>query len=128
VTPSSEGRPADHLANERTFLAWLRTAITLLGLGFVVAKFGLWLRELSILEAHGTKVAGSGTSLPIGIGILSLGAATAILGAVRYQSARRAIERGEIAAGHWVVMIVAGLVVVLALVLMAYLVESSLRA
>lgn len=122
------GRPADHLANERTFLAWLRTSVTLLGLGFVVAKFGLWLRELSLLERHGEKVASSGASLPIGLGILSLGAALAILGAIRYQTVRRAIERGEVAAGHWVITVVAGLVVVLAFVLMAYLLASSLRA
>ena len=36
----------DHLANERTFLAWTRTAITVMALGFVVAKFGILLREI----------------------------------------------------------------------------------
>jgi putative membrane protein len=36
----------DHLANERTYLAWVRTSITLIGLGFVVAKFELIVRSL----------------------------------------------------------------------------------
>ncbi len=36
-------RSTQHLANERTFLAWLRTCIALMGLGFVVARFSLFL-------------------------------------------------------------------------------------
>jgi putative membrane protein len=39
------------LANERTFLAWLRTSIAVMSLGFVVARFGLWLRELALRSA-----------------------------------------------------------------------------
>lgn len=39
--------PTDHLANERTFLAWIRTAVTIMAFGFVVARFGLLLRELA---------------------------------------------------------------------------------
>jgi len=127
VSPGSDGRLADHLANERTFLAWLRTAITLLGLGFVVARFGLWLREMSLLQPQVGRIAGSGTSLPIGVGILALAACTAILGAVRYHTVRRAIERGELSTNHWTITAVAGLIVALALVLMGYLVASSFR-
>jgi len=41
----------DHLANERTYLAWLRTGIATIGFGFVVAKFGLALRELTGVSA-----------------------------------------------------------------------------
>ena len=36
----TESQVRDHLANERTYLAWLRTGIALLGLGFIVAKLG----------------------------------------------------------------------------------------
>ncbi len=43
--PSSRTR--DHLANVRTFLAWVRTALALIGLGFVVARMGLFLRQLA---------------------------------------------------------------------------------
>ena len=39
----------EHLANERTFLAWVRTAVALIGLGFVIVKFALFLKEISIL-------------------------------------------------------------------------------
>ncbi|WP_345229811.1 DUF202 domain-containing protein [Olivibacter ginsenosidimutans] len=39
--------PNDHLANERTFLAWIRTSLTFMGLGFVVVKFSLFIKQLT---------------------------------------------------------------------------------
>ena len=48
---SSTSRPIDdprvYLASERTFLAWIRTSISLMGFGFVIARFALWTREFS---------------------------------------------------------------------------------
>jgi len=44
-----DGNVSDHLANERTYLAWIRTGIAIIALGFVVARFGLFLREISPL-------------------------------------------------------------------------------
>lgn len=42
--------PTDYLAAERTFLAWIRTGLALMGFGFVVARFGLFLRALQISQ------------------------------------------------------------------------------
>ena len=39
----SQGSAGDHLANERTFLAWIRTSIGIMAFGFVVVKFSLFL-------------------------------------------------------------------------------------
>ncbi|VXD13591.1 conserved membrane hypothetical protein [Planktothrix serta PCC 8927] len=39
-------RQREHQANERTFLAWLRTSISLIALGFAIARFSLFLRQL----------------------------------------------------------------------------------
>jgi len=47
-----KGNASDYLAAERTFLAWVRTALTLMAFGFVVARFGLFLRELQIRPAE----------------------------------------------------------------------------
>lgn len=44
----SHRRVSDHLANERTLLAWIRTGLATITFGFVVARFGLFLRELGI--------------------------------------------------------------------------------
>ena len=49
----SPSRTRDHLANERTFLAWVRTALGLIGLGFVLARMGLFLRQLAMAGGSG---------------------------------------------------------------------------
>src|SRR5579871_5460683 len=48
MTDRINGSPADYLAAERTFLAWIRTGLALMGFGFVVARFGLFLQALQI--------------------------------------------------------------------------------
>src|SRR4051812_16870741 len=50
----SPSRARDHLANERTFLAWVRTALGLLGLGFVLARMGLFLEQLALTSLPGS--------------------------------------------------------------------------
>ena len=49
---SSSG-PSDYLAAERTFLAWIRTGLALMGFGFVVARFGLFLQALRMGQPNG---------------------------------------------------------------------------
>jgi len=44
--------PRIYFAAERTFLAWIRTGLALMGFGFVVARFGLFLREIGSLASH----------------------------------------------------------------------------
>jgi putative membrane protein len=44
LPPTRTSKASDHLANERTFLAWIRTSISIIVFGFVVAKFGITLR------------------------------------------------------------------------------------
>ena len=50
----TEGKPkaalSDYLAAERTLLAWIRTGLALMGFGFVVARFGLFLQELQAVQ------------------------------------------------------------------------------
>jgi putative membrane protein len=64
--------PSDFLAAERTFLAWIRTGLALMGLGFVVARFGLFLQTLSIHLADSTYRA-YGPSLWFGTALIILG-------------------------------------------------------
>ncbi|MFN9762033.1 MAG: YidH family protein [Pseudanabaena sp.] len=46
--PPKIDRQREHQANERTFLAWLRTSISLIGFGFAITRFGIFVRQLEI--------------------------------------------------------------------------------
>jgi putative membrane protein len=76
--------PSDHLANERTFLAWIRTSVALMGFGFVVVKFSLFVKQLSIVLADKV-IPTKGFSATIGIALVALGALIALLAFVRYR-------------------------------------------
>ena len=76
-------------ANERTLLAWIRTGVTFMAFGFVVARLSVWLR----IE-HPDRDEGSLGSW-LGIAIVALGTACHIVGAIRFVSARRAIIEGR---------------------------------
>jgi putative membrane protein len=115
---------SDHLANERTFLAWIRTSISVIGLGFVVAKFSVWLRELSArlnepIQAHHT-----GLSLPMGVGMMAVGGLFAVMAAWRYRSVRRAIENGGDASDERTVMVVTLLILAIAAALVVYMLAT----
>ena len=82
-----------YMAAERTFLAWIRTGIALMGFGFVVARFGLFLRELTIAGTH--QHLPTGFSLPIGIGLIGFGVLVNIVSVVRHRRYIAAIDRND---------------------------------
>ncbi len=86
-------RATEYLANERTFLAWIRTSVAVMSLGFVLARFSVWLRELSAQRQPQVPVHHGGISLPIGVAMMILGGALTILAARRYHVVNRDIER-----------------------------------
>jgi putative membrane protein len=82
----------DQLANERTFLAYLRTALACIGFGFVVARFGLFVRELAAQSGMSEHTAN--VSAPLGIVMICAGIAIAIFGGYRFVVVERAIAQG----------------------------------
>jgi len=76
---------SDHLANERTFLAWIRTSIALMGFGFVVVKFSLFVRQLSLAVGAKVVTPAKGFSDVIGMCLVAIGALTVIIGYLRYK-------------------------------------------
>jgi putative membrane protein len=86
--------PRVGLAAERTLLAWVRTGLALMGFGFVVARFGLFLREIAAV--HGGRVEpGSGPSLWIGAALVVLGVVVNVLAAANHVRLLRSLGRGE---------------------------------
>ena len=82
----------DTLANERTFLAYLRTALGFIAFGFVVARFSIVLREVAVVT-H-TNVPESGLSAASGSWLALLGVLCAAYGGYRYVVSARALRAG----------------------------------
>lgn len=98
-------RSTQFLANERTFLAWLRTCIAIIGLGFVVARFSLFLREFEMIMT--TRSGGVSNHIPqetssslsthspssmLGLGMVGLGIILAVYSFYNYRKAHHIIE------------------------------------
>jgi putative membrane protein len=85
-------------AAERTLLAWQRTAIALMGFGFVVERFGLFLRMVSNQPLSASQ---RGFSLWLGVGLLLIGALAAVVSALQFRSVVRSLGEQEIPPGYW---------------------------
>lgn len=107
-------------AIERTLLAWNRTAIALMGFGFLVERFGLFLH---VVVSHQPEPLHRGASLIIGISFILLGVAMLVLSVWQYRKVVATLGAGEIPEGYWVnAPVLANLAMAfLGLVLAAYL-------
>jgi putative membrane protein len=83
----------EHLANERTFLAWIRTGVAILAFGFVVEKFTIYIRFLA--ASSGTDLPLKGNSSPYGIIFILMASLVVILATLRFKLTQRQIDRGE---------------------------------
>ncbi|WP_345954623.1 DUF202 domain-containing protein [Mucilaginibacter sp. PAMB04168] len=92
-TSKQKINPGDHLANERTFLAWIRTSIALMGFGFVVVKFSLFVKQLSLVITDKVLLPGKGFSATIGIILVAIGALMALLSYFRYRRIEKQLLR-----------------------------------
>jgi putative membrane protein len=105
----------DHLANERTFLAWVRTSLGLIGLGFVLARMGLFLRQIDAAVSPGSgsaRVLHAGQEfLVTGVVFLSIGTAFGALSGWLYARNRRAIDSERFEPEAWPVAALTAVVV-----------------
>jgi putative membrane protein len=85
----------DYLALERTFLAWVRTGLALMGFGFVVARFGLFLRELQAVP-QATAAGSSGMSVWFGTALIVMGVFANLMAAWRHRQLVQQLDRGEL--------------------------------
>lgn len=86
--------PRVPMAAERTLLAWIRTGLAMMGFGFVVARFGLFLRELEGLRRTETAHHAS-LSLWIGTVLIVLGVLVNLLSAYQHTCVLKQLKRGE---------------------------------
>lgn len=98
----TEEKPQDksqqYLANQRTFLAWIRTCIVLIGLGFLISKFNIFLREFSPFANNSLNEA---STFEIGSSYLGIGIIVFSMGILIYATKNYFVGFNEIASGAY---------------------------
>ncbi len=112
-------RARDHLANERTYLAWVRTGVATIVFGFAIGRFSIALREFLKIEGHAASTPGFTTWF----GIISVvgGVLLIIAGLARYRQTSVQIDTDSFEPAGFVIDIVAYVLAVFGLVLAGYL-------
>ncbi len=113
-----------HMANERTFLAWIRTSIAVMAFGFVVEKFSLFVKQMAYYMGREASPPAQGYSSIIGILLVGLGMLMGVLAFVRYKKVERQIDEDTYKPSPVLSVLLAISVIVIGLFLLLYLIHS----
>ncbi|HEY8910428.1 MAG TPA: DUF202 domain-containing protein [Desulfosporosinus sp.] len=129
VRRSPAGTRRVHMANERTFLAWVRTSIGLMAFGFVVERFALFIKEMSyVLGKSNINIAlppSHGYSSIAGIFLVGLGALMSVLAFVRYKKVERQINEDTYQSSSTLNILLTSSVLAVGIFLVIYLIQST---
>ncbi len=120
-----------HLANERTFLAWIRTSLGIMAFGFVVEKFALFIRQVSAIlgKPHLPDPLGPlpphGYSWVFGIFLVGLGALMGVLALVRFKEVDRQIDADTYRPSSVLDILLGIAIVAVGIFLVLYLIHST---
>ncbi len=121
---TSKASATDHLANERTFLAWIRTSIAITGLGFVVVKFSLFLRQISLALGEKLALPNHGYSSIIGVSLVIIGAVMTLLAFIRYRNIEKHLQNGTYFPSFFLSLLLTVAIVAISLLLVLYLLPN----
>ncbi len=116
-----------HMANERTFLAWIRTSIGIMAFGFVVEKFVLFMRRLSRFFGQTPShphAPSSEYSTVFGIVLVAMGALMGLLSFIRYKKVEREINENTYAPSLLLDILVTLGIITIGIFLVFYMIHS----
>ena len=119
----AEKDPRVYFALERTFLAWIRTGLALMGFGFVVARFGIFLREIRMTTGV-VVTQQTGFSAWAGTALVLMGVAVQAISMARYVHVIRQLKRGDDVTGvpSKTALTVSGILALIGIGVAAYLI------
>lgn len=118
-------RARDHLANERTFLAWIRTGMAVIVFGFAIGRFTIALRQWMQLQNRAAPE--TGLSVWFGMAAIVAGVLLCFAGLFRYRQTRQQIESGNFEPAGFIIDTVGILTALFGLGLGGYLVYMELH-
>lgn len=119
-----QGNPSDHLANERTFLAWIRTSIGIMAFGFVVVKFSLFVKQISLILGKETIIHQTSYSGILGIVLVAVGTVTSVLSYMRYKQSEKQLNAGYYKHSSLLITVLTAFILLVSIFLITYLVKS----
>jgi putative membrane protein len=114
----------DHLANERTFLAWVRTALAIMAFGFAVERIGLAFREISLKSSY-LPASSIHYSTLVGVALVLLGVVVLIFALINFLTIRSAIDNKDFHPQANFSVILTVLASIIGLILTVYLIVSG---
>lgn len=124
-----KSNPTDYLANERTFLAWVRNSIGIMAFGFVVVKFTLFVKQFSLIldskNNSGQSSQHGQYSASIGILLVLLGVFVLIMSYLRYRTTTKQLDSGLYKHSSLYLTLLTGFVTLISMVLVYYLIKTA---
>lgn len=118
----------EHLANERTLLAWIRTSIGIMAFGFVVVKFSLFIKQISLLLGKNVTVPQQhGYSSVIGILLVAVGALILLLSYMKFKKTEKQLTSETFKSSSALVFSLTIIILSISILLILYLIESTSR-
>jgi len=117
------------MANERTFLAWIRTSIGIMAFGFVVEKFALFMKQMTIILGKSTienSIPPShGYSAIVGIFLVGFGTLLSLLAFARYKKVEKQIDEDTYKSSSILDILLLLAVLAVGIFLVIYLIHST---
>lgn len=115
----------DHLANERTFLAWITTSLGIMGFGFVVVKFSLFIQQITLMlnskTAMDIEPEYSGIVV---VSIVIIGSITVVLAYIKYRKVAKQIESENFTYGSYGIALMSACFLIIGLLLGWHLIDG----
>ena len=117
---ANPNRARDHLANERTFLAWVRTGAAIVVFGFAIGRFSIAMRQLTAFSGHPLRT--GGLSVWMGASSIVAGVALVVAGLVRYRKTKEQLDHGTFQPAGFALDLMTILIVLFGIALAGYLI------
>jgi putative membrane protein len=115
----------DQMANERTYLSWIRTGVGIMVFGFVIVKFSLFVNQLPARFYQVPDLPKNGYTPFIGIGIVLTGAIIILLSYFRYKQTSKLLEQGRYLYSTLMLTVITVVIFAMSIIIIAYLVMAA---